>query len=94
MDVEKWSYGEYKSKNYGVNTMALRVGTFEVFFSYNTVVAFRDDMQFVIRQNDWGSTTGKHLNWLDMGNKKARVPGAIFKEMLNDVLKKHELSFD
>jgi len=52
-------------------------------FSYSTCVAVTNaDGRWVVRENDWGPTTGKHLNWLDDGNKTLRLPGGVFEEVL------------
>ena len=94
MNIVKWNYGQYKSDNYSGHTIAIRVGTLTAFFSYNTIIAFRDNGHFVVRENDWGPTTGKHLNWLDDGDKSNRTPGEKFNQLLDDVLEKHQLLFD
>ena len=37
-----------------------------VAFSYNTPIGFATALGgWTTRENDWGPTTGKHLNWLD-----------------------------
>jgi hypothetical protein len=58
-----------------------------VVFSYETPIAYRrtDDWVWVVRQNAWGATTGKHLNDVDSGTKRAkeeRLPSAEFEAML------------
>jgi len=94
MDVEKWSYGQYASSNYGVNTMAFRIGSLAIFFSYDTVVAFQEiGHTRKVRENIWKSTTGKHLNWLDDGDKKTRLSSDEFERQLNTVLEKYNLVF-
>ena len=53
-----------------------------VWFSYSTPVAFQvDGHARVVRQNDWSTTTGKHLNWIDGGNKRGRVDGETFERL-------------
>ena len=37
---------------------------------------------WVVRENDWGSTTGKHLNYFDEGDKSERVSSAHFEARL------------
>jgi len=94
-DISKWSYGQYASSNSGVDTMAFKIGRIEIYFSYDTVVAFREPHRaIVVRQNEWGSTTGKHLNLLDYGDKSRRVSSDVFKERLNIVLKRHNLEME
>ena len=65
----------YSNSNYGANTMAFRDLKNNVYyFSYKTMVAFKPAGKDIkVIQNYWGSTTGKHLNWIDGGNKKERL---------------------
>lgn len=61
----KWhNYGWYSSDNYGVNSLCFECNGDEYWFSYNTLVAFRINGEFHIIKNYWGTTTGKHLNWI------------------------------
>ncbi len=71
-------YGRYSSDNYGVNCMFVQVGPLEVWYSYRTPIAFRAHGNIVIRENEWGPTTGKHLNWIDE-DKSIRVSGTEFQ---------------
>ena len=50
------------------------------YFSYDTLVAFTGNDGLVIRENVWGNTTGKHLNWIDNGNKKERLTPEDFEK--------------
>jgi len=36
----------------------------------------------VVRKNDWGATTGKHLNWIDGGAKADRLGADAFQGKL------------
>lgn len=78
------SYGRYSSDNYGAHTrkvIDLHGNTF--FYSYDTLVAFHSPQTgLVCRENVWGTTTGKHLNWIEP-NHKARVDEATFQKKLN-----------
>ena len=60
-------YMERTSKNYGMNALRFFDAEGNVFwFSYQTLVAFRalgDDT--VCRKNEWGPTTGRHLNAIE-----------------------------
>lgn len=92
LNVKKWNYGDYSSSNYGANSIAIRMGTRTVYYSYDTVVAFcgtnSQGKEFdCVCQNLWGSTTGKHLNWIDGGNKKARLSKNEFEKQLQEFLK-------
>ena len=85
-----WTYGKYSGNNYGVNALAVSVGALDVYFSYRTPVAFRTPGRLVVRENDWGPTTGKHLNWIDDGDKDARVSGAEFERLLSEEIERRE----
>jgi hypothetical protein len=81
------SYGDYQSANYGVNALRFIDSKGNSFwFSYKTLVAFRSNATGrVVRQNEWGPTTGKHLNWIDGGNKADRLPENEFLARLAEV---------
>lgn len=64
-----------------------------LWFSYNTLVAFQTERSgLVVRQNDWGPTTGKHLNEIDGGPSKnggdanVRVESRHFEELFQNYL--------
>ena len=52
-----------------------------IWFSYETPVAFVDGNFFCIRENEWGPTTGKHLNQID--GTAPRLPGEEFERQLS-----------
>ena len=82
------NYGQYSSDNYGAHTLRVDVGNkLTLFYSYETVVAFSDGKNRFVSQNKWGVTTGKHLNWIDRGNKENRLPYDEFKTKLENYLK-------
>jgi len=86
------TYGDYSSMNYGVNALCVEIGNLELFFSYKTVVAYRTiEDGVVICENVWGTTTGKHLNWI-CRDKSRRLPYAEFEKRLSKLLKKHKLT--
>ena len=82
------SYGEYASENYGQHTRQLSIGPITLYYSYSTLVAFRaPGCGLVVHQNDWGKTTGKHLNWIDGGRedpeqRRRRVNDDAFEQLL------------
>jgi hypothetical protein len=78
-----WNYGEYSSDNYGAHSMAFEDAEGNTFyFSYKTLVAFRPARgSIVVHTNDWGNTTGKHLNWIDGGDKYNRVNSLDFERL-------------
>lgn len=87
------TYGRYSSSNYGAHCLRVDFDNLTLWYSYNTIIAFRGGgYSRTVRENDWSTTTGKHLNAVDGGNKKARVPGEEFEVMLQDALKKLGLS--
>ena len=67
MQIRKWNYGNYSSDNYGIHTQAFRdnYGN-DYYFSYNTLVAVEtNEGEEIIHENIWGTTTGKHLKWIN-----------------------------
>ena len=75
------------SKGETPNEMTLHLPGLVVWFSHETPVAFRSaETGRLVRENDWGVTTGKHLNRIDGGDKHAkarRIPGATFERELD-----------
>lgn len=91
-DISISGYGNYSSRNYGVNCLLVSVGNLDLYFSYKTVIAFRSSEHgLVIRENDWSSTTGKHLNWINP-DKKIRISSEEFEKLLAKTLEKHKLT--
>ena len=86
------SYGEYKVGNYGLNSLQVSFPNgLSLFFSYTTIMAFRGREGLKVRENEWSNTTGKHLNWIDGGDKKSRLAGAEFEKLLNAELEYYGL---
>ena len=93
--VRKSCYGNYRSGNYGAHCMRLDVGGLTLWFSYDTVVAFSPPGHGVrVSENCWGPTTGKHLNWIDDGNKARRLPRHDFETLLRNWLAEYNLALD
>ena len=87
MKVKFWNYGIYSSDNYGVHSLAFEDANGNCYwFSYNTLVAFQKcgDKRYV-HTNDWGTTTGKHLNFINK-NKKDRLDRETFNKKLQEFL--------
>ena len=80
------TYGNYSSDNYGANCLKFYIGDVVVYFSYKTPVAFAVNGKLTVRVNDWQQTTGKHLNWIDGGDKKSRIDGAEFEKRLSAII--------
>ena len=91
LNIKKSVYGNYQGGNYGAHCLRLDIGNLSVWFSYDTVVAIWDDAKYV-SENAWGPTTGKHLNAIDGGDKKARLPRGIFEAKVAEILKKRGLT--
>jgi hypothetical protein len=60
----------------GVNNLRrVTLGSLSIWFSYETPIAVsREDETPLVAQNIWTTTTARHLNILDGGNKASRVP--------------------
>ena len=75
------TYGNYSSDNYGAHCLCVEIQGVTVWFSYKTPIAFQvGNNPRVVRQNDWSTTTGKHLNAIDE-NKKTRVDSSTFERL-------------
>lgn len=84
------NYGEYSSNNYGSSRM-VSVGDMDLYFSYETIIAFDTPKTGLkIRQNSWGNTTGKHLNAIN-SDKKIRIPSEQFEKELEAMLSSYKL---
>ena len=93
-----YSYGDYSNSNYGAHCMRVDIPAsrknkhgLTIYYSYNTCVAFRgyvsaEKRGLFVRENIWGSTTGKHLNAIDGGDKKSRIDGATFEKLFKKAL--------
>jgi len=85
MDVTIGNYGENRA--YNGTTVTVQVGAIQYYFSYRTLVAFHaPSTGLVARKNDWGATTGKHLNWIDGGAKKDRLDAQAFQAKLEQAI--------
>jgi len=80
------SYGNYNSSNYGAHTLLVDMGSFVLYYSYETIVAYSDSQDgLVCSVNVWSNTTAKHLNFIQP-NKKNRVSNDVFSTMLENML--------
>lgn len=88
-DVDDAGFGRM-----GPNGLMANVGPITVWFSYATLVAFRvEGSPPVVCQNMWGSTTGKHLNWADRGEKSSRVDRETFRRLWEEQVAKMRVGF-
>lgn len=74
------NYGNYSSYNYGSHTLRVDIPKssnkkygITLYYSYDTCVAFRGYIKnrgfcLCVRKNEYSTTTGKHLNWIDGGS--------------------------
>ena len=82
------SYGNYSNSNYGAHCLFVRVpGVISLWYSYQTIIAFTFRGERYVTQNIWGSTTGKHLNMIDGGNRNERLDRNTFITKLDEVMK-------
>lgn len=83
------SYGQYSNDNYGAHTLKVDLGEITLYYSYETIVAYEDDRDgLVCSTNIWGTTTGKHLNWIQ-SLKSKRIDNVEFCEMLGRAIERH-----
>jgi len=81
---------DYSSNNYGSSRL-VSIGNLDLYFSYDTVIAFSSKYTgLIIRKNDWSTTTGKHLNAIN-SDHSIRIQGDEFEYMLEETLAKYEL---
>lgn len=68
------------------NFTVVQVGSLSVWFSYKTPIAFQSGYgSIVVRENEWGPTTGKHLGYIGV-DAKNRIDGVTFERELAKVL--------
>ena len=68
------------------NYATVNIGEYALHFSYHTLIGFyAPESGLVVRQNDWSTTTGKHLNSLNP-NKSERLTAEAFEEAVNKYL--------
>jgi len=69
------------------NFSEVTIGRLTLFFSYKTVIGvFTPDDGAYVRENDWGPTTGKHINWImDQYGIKTRMSSSDFDDRLEAI---------
>lgn len=78
MNVKLFNMSENTTRNFHMVT----INDLDLYFSYETVVAFqRRYKPLIVSENVWTRTTGKHLNWIS--HKDNRIPHEDFKRLLN-----------
>lgn len=64
----------------------------KIWWSYRTVVGFAHSGKRFVRENEWGPTTGRHINEIaSVGGltKADRIPGERFDIMLAEAIVNH-----
>lgn len=80
----------YPSRN--TKQIDVQVGSLTLHFSYETVVAFSSSHSgFVISENVWSTTTGRHLNEIHP-DKSLRMSNDAFEQKLQETLKHYGLN--
>lgn len=88
MEQEKFNIS---LKNLGtINKNKVTIGTLDLYFSYETIIAFSLNGSLKVCSNVWSKTTGKFLNELEP-NKQNRLSYMVFMQELKAVLKEHRL---
>lgn len=85
------NYVNYSSDNYGAHSLEVSFDSLTLYYYYKTIIAFIYKGKQYVRVNDWSTTTGKHLNAIDNGDKKSRMQGDDFEKLLTKTLKKLRL---
>ena len=73
------------TKVYDAESLMFSTSAGKIYFSARTPIAFRAVFLgggLVVRENEWGLITGRHMSWLDGGNYKERIPGNQFMDLL------------
>ena len=77
--------------NRNTKQITVEIGDLDLYFSYNTIVAFRSPHSgFVISENIWSMTTGRHLNEIDP-DKTKRINNTKFLIILVKTLQHYGL---
>ena len=76
-------------ENSGNNTL-VTIGNLDLYFSYNTIIAFNSPKGSETIRNYWSTTTGKHLNAITP-DKNSRIDRGEFEKKLDEVLKYHKV---
>lgn len=57
----------------------------KVYFSYKTIIAFELNNKLTISENEWGPTTGKHLNYICSDKSKRISHADVYSSFYNNV---------
>ncbi len=85
----------FYNENTSRNAMRIDINNVTFYFSYNTLVWIRlpyngnewEYQWLYTIKNYWQQTTGKHLNWIDWGDKKDRLDQEAFGKVAKYAIK-------
>jgi len=81
-EIRMWNYCDTSDR-----ARAVQIEDLELYFSYETLIAFRSNKSgLVIRENNWSVTTGKHLNAVNPDHS-IRISDKYFNEELEALLR-------
>lgn len=88
MEVKLFRPTTRKTPLVGVRIVRQYRDWLELYFSYQTVVAFQESFpgRLTVCHNIWSNTTGRHLNEIDGGAKEDRLYPDAFQEQLSKVI--------
>ena len=69
----------------GNNARLVTIGDLDLYFSYKTVIAFNYEGRTIGRVNEWGPTTGRHMNDVPGNAKEDRLNGEDFRNALGEL---------
>lgn len=69
----------------GPNTTRVEVNGLTLYFSYQQLVAFRKGTMLCVRENEWGNTTGKHINAIPDSKRVQKLSEEEFTSIWNEV---------
>ena len=76
------------------NLTEVTIGEITIWFSCETPVAYHTrDSGYVVCENIWSNTTGRHLNSIDSGRKKDRIPQREFALNLMEIQSRINTNF-
>jgi len=72
------------------NTAHVHIGDLRLFYSYETCVAFKETGgSWVVSENIWSATTGRHIMTETGVNPAGRLPHQEFTEALSEACARH-----
>lgn len=75
------------SRSMNDNLTEVNVGDVTLWFSYETIIAYRlPNGERVVSENVWSPTTNRHMNAIDGGSKRAKAARVPFQEFTRRVL--------